>query len=291
MGEDVGVAAIAPRLDEVETFLAASHGRAVSHLALLHGGFWSAAFGYRLDGRELVARFGDVREGFEMDRMAMAFSGPDLPVPDVLEVGDAFGGAYAISVRHHGRFLESVRPGEATAAGRALDRTLGALRAVPAGPDAPTAWYPAEGPGEESTWRRWLTDGLVDDPRRRVSGWREVLAADADLDRLFRACEGRIGEFLDACPERRDIVHGDLLNRNVLVAEDTSRVTAVFSWKCSVRGDFLYDVAWCTFWEPWHPGIAAVDLWNRTLRSVADRTRHVLERGPRAPEPFVLEDD
>jgi aminoglycoside phosphotransferase (APT) family kinase protein len=94
-----------------------------------------------------------------------------------------------------------------------------------------------------------------------------VLAADVELDELFRACEHRIRVLLDACPERRDLVHGDLLNRNVLIAEDASRITAVFSWKCSVRGDFLFDVAWCTFWGAWHPGIAALDLWIRTVNS------------------------
>jgi aminoglycoside phosphotransferase (APT) family kinase protein len=258
-----------PQVDEVEAFLATSHGRRVSDLELLPGGFWSAAFGYRVDERDLVVRFGEIGEGFEMDRMAMAFSGPDLPVPDVLDIGEAFGGAYAISVRHHGRFLETIRFDEAAAAGAAIERTLAALRAVPPGPDAPTAWYPAEGPAQESTWRRWLTDGLVDDPRRRVSGWRQTLAADAYLDSLFRACEARIRELLETCPERRDLVHGDLLNRNVLIAQDASQVTAVFSWKCSVRGDFLFDVAWCTFWGPWHPGIAAIDLWSRTLDSPA----------------------
>ena len=266
----------APGLDEVDRFLTRLHGRSVESLELLHGGFWSAAFAYRLGGRELVVRFGEIREGFEMDRMAMAFARPGLPVPAVLDVGDAFGGAYAISVRHHGRFLEDVGPEEAAVAGPAIGRTLSALRAVPVEADAPSQWYPAEPRPEESTWRQWLTDGLVDDPHRRVTGWRKALAADAELDRLFGACEARIGELLDACPERRDLVHGDLLNRNVLVAEDASCVTAVFSWKCSVRGDFLFDVAWCTFWGAWHPGIAAVDVWKRTL-AAPDLTREALQ--------------
>lgn len=265
--KDVAVAARAPALEEVAEFLAATHGARVSGLEPLQGGYWSAAFGYRVNERELVIRFGDVREGFEMDRMAMAFSGADLPVPEVLEIGEVFGGGYAISIRHHGRFLEDVRPEEASTVGPAIERTLAALRAVDAEPSAPAAWYPAAAAADGSTWRGWLTDGLVDDPRRRVSGWREALAADRDLDDLFRACEVRIRELLVVCPERRDLVHGDLLNRNVLITDDASQVTAVFSWKCSVRGDFLFDVAWCTFWGSWHPGIAAVDLWNRTLDS------------------------
>ena len=90
-----------------------------------------------------------------MDRRAMAFSGPDLPVPDVLEIGEALGQTYAISVRHHGRFLETVRPDEAAIAGPAIEQTLAALRAVPAEPDSPAAWYPSDGTMEESTWCPW----------------------------------------------------------------------------------------------------------------------------------------
>ena len=254
----------AATLDEVGAFLGELHGEPVLDLHPLDGGFWSSAFAYRAGDRELVLRLGDVPEGFEMDRAAMAFAGPHLPVPDVVDVGQALGRSYAVSARHHGRFLEDVRPEEAEVAGPALVRTLDAFRAVPAKPGAPAEWYPTEGPAA-STWRGWLAEGLVDDPGRRVSGWRATLAGDARLDRLYRVCEDRVAELVEACPERRDLVHGDLLHRNVLVSTDASRVTAVFSWKCSVRGDYLYDVAWCTFWGAWHPGIAAIDLWHRAL--------------------------
>ena len=204
-----------------------------------------------------------------MDRAAMAFGGPDVPVPRVLEVGEALGMSYAISERHEGRFLEDVEPTEVDRSGSALMRLLRGLRRVEADIDASSAWYSTQ-PHASTTWRTWLTDGLIDDPARRVRGWRTTLAADPELDRLFAACERRIDGLLDACPERRDLVHGDLLHRNVLVAEDASEVTAIFSWKCSVRGDFLFDVAWCTFWAGWHPGIEAIDVWRRVVESPAD---------------------
>jgi aminoglycoside phosphotransferase (APT) family kinase protein len=75
----------------------------------------------------------------------------------------------------------------------------------------------------------------------------------------------------EACPERRDLVHGDLLHGNVLVSPDARRVEAVLSWKCSVRGDFLFDAAWCSFWAPWHPGIATADPLSGLLRAPAVR--------------------
>ena len=245
--------------DEVAEFLASRHGGdPVQDLEPLSGGFWSSAFAYRTaDGRELVARFGQLVDGFEADRAATAYAGAELPVPDVLEIGRAFGGSYAISVRAHGRFLEDVSPEEADVAGPTITRLLGALHAVP-----------ADGTGvAPDSWHRFLVDGLVDDPARTVHGWRSRLAEDAPLDRLFRACEARVAALGEACPERRDVVHGDLLHGNVLVSEDARRVHAVFSWKCSVRGDFLFDTAWCTFWGHLHPGIAAADVWSRVTSS------------------------
>lgn len=199
-------------------------------------------------------RLGQSADWFEIDRDAMAYAREGLPVPAVLDIGNAFGGAYAISERYFGRFLESVGVEEATVAGPTVMRLLEALRSVP------------DDGGLNRTWHGWLLATLQDDPTHPSGGWRETLAADAALDRLYRACESRIGELLEACPERRDLVHRDLLHGNVLITPDASKVNAVFSWKCSVRGDFLYDVACCTFWGPLaHPGIDAIDTFGRTL--------------------------
>jgi aminoglycoside phosphotransferase (APT) family kinase protein len=251
--------------EDVQAFLEARYGE-VSGVERLEGGFWSAAYGFRTSDRELVARFGTERSWFEADRAAMAFAGPDLPVPEVLDVGDGPGGVFAVSVRHHGVYLESIDPERSSAAGPMLGRLFEALYRVPKSADLAVGWH-WEQPGGDWTWRDWLLDALVDDPGRFVHGWRAKLAAEPELDRLLRACEARITYLVEACPERRDLVHGDLLHGNVLVSTDARSVTAVFSWKCSVRGDFVYDVAWCTFWGGLYPGIAAADPWGRVLSS------------------------
>jgi aminoglycoside phosphotransferase (APT) family kinase protein len=240
---------------EIAAFLAERHASPVHDLVPLDGGFWSAAFAYRVGDDAFVVRFGTIREGFEADQRAMAFARTDLPVPNVHDVGDAFDRSYAISERHYGRFLESVTPDEAETAAATILRLLAALRTVP------------EAARDGSTWRGWLLDSLVDYPHQHTAGWRATLAADPALDRLFTKCERRIGELVEACPERRDLFHGDLLHRNVLIAEDASEVRAVFSWKCSQRGDFLYDTAWCTFWGSFFPGIAAANIAERVMRA------------------------
>jgi aminoglycoside phosphotransferase (APT) family kinase protein len=259
-------------LGEVAAFLAAKHGRPLASVLPLPGGFWSAAYAYRIDGRDLVLRIGTIPEGFERDRAAMAFSAPDLPVPDVLEIGDAFGVGYAISVRHFGRFLEDVRVEERPRSGPMLGRLLAALRAIEQRPDLAVSGQPVEqAPGD--TWRNHLLGKLVDDGTRPTAGWRRALTREPELERLFVACASRIERLLDACPERRDVVHGDLLYGNVLVNDDASAVTAVYSWKRSVRGDFLYDTAYCSFFAAWYAGIGAADPWATSLATMTPAER------------------
>src|ERR1019366_2375242 len=126
-------------------------------------------------------------------------------------------GAYAISMRHHGRLLETVRPEEASIAGPTIVRLLGALYALPPAPGVPNAGHP-ERPAEEATWRRWLVTALVDDPSGRTHGWRNTLSHDPKVDRLFRACQARVRDLAGGCPERREVLHGGLLHGNVLPA-------------------------------------------------------------------------
>lgn len=255
-----------PSIEQVADWLTWHHAAEVSDLTPLTGGFWSSAFAYRVGAADFVLRLSDMSEGFTIDAAAMRFRGPDLPIPEMVDTGEALGRNYAISKRHYGRFIETTSAAEGNATGNALATLLAALRAVPTALDDGVLWYD---PKASISWRTWLGSGLVDNPDVRVSGWRARLAEIPRMDTLFKVCQARIYELLPACPERRDLIHGDLLHQNVLVSDDAARVTAVFSWKCSVYGDFLYDVAWCTFWSDWHPGIAAADLWQRTL-SAAD---------------------
>jgi aminoglycoside phosphotransferase (APT) family kinase protein len=244
--------------EQVAAFLAGLHGRSVEGLERLVGGFWSSAWAYRVGDEELVLRFGGERSWYEADRAAIGFSSSDLPVPEVREVGTAPElGAYALSVRHRGQFLEDTPVEMATALAATLTRLLIALRAVPAAADGPVVWH--EPATSVRSWREFLLAGLADESGELVPGWKAELAADPRLAALSAAVTDRIRTLVDACPERRDLVHGDLLHSNVLVSPQADRVEAVFSWKCSVRGDFLFDGAWCSFWAPWHAGVAAAD--------------------------------
>lgn len=238
-------------------FLRAHHGAEPTDLEVLGGGFWSAAYGYRLGDDELVLRINDAPHGFRDDELAMRYGSAALPVPEMLTIGEGFGRWFAISRRHRGRFLEEVGPDEADALGPTVVDLLAGLRAVPdIGIDVPP-------------WRDWLLAGITDRPGRHTSGWRPRIAADPIAERTFRAIDHRIRSLLEACPDHGELVHSDLLHYNVLVTPTADAVTAVFSWKCATWGDAVYDLAWCTFWGRWHEGIGALDLWERVVPTLS----------------------
>lgn len=274
-------------IDAVAAWLADRHAVQVTDLAPISGGFWSAAYTYEVKGEPFVVRISDLAEGLTIDAAAVQFAGPDLPIPEVIFVGEGLGHHVAISRRHDGRFLEDVSVADADAAGIALSRLLAALRAVPSSPEMPVLWH-KEGRAAEMSWHDFLRSGLVDHSEANTGGWRQKMGQNKRVEGLFKACESRIETLLPLCPERRDLVHGDLLHQNVLISEDASQVTGIFSWKCSVRGDFMYDVAWCTVWEPWHPGIAAADMWGRTL-SAADLNAADLAAAPQRHHCYELQ--
>jgi hygromycin-B 4-O-kinase len=239
-------------------FLSGRYGPGASDVAELGAGDWSRAFSFRLDGRDLVIRFGRHLDDFRKDQEAVAFARPDLPVPAVLEVGEALGGYYAVSERHFGAFLEALDERGWRRLLPALLRALDALRGIEP-PGGGVDWL-AEPGSAPLSWREWLVASLEDRPGERVSGWREKLKRDPEIEAVFVSGERAMRDLLPACPEVRHLLHSDLLNRNVLVAEDASRLEAVFDWGCSLAGDFLYEVAWFTFWAPWYPALEALDF-------------------------------
>lgn len=250
-------------VETVTNWLARHCETAVESAEPLAGGYWSAAFAFQHKGADLVVRFNKDPEGFVIDQNAAEMAASSLPVPKVWEIGEALGVHYAFSTRHHGSFLELADPVDAAATRVCLDNLFTGLRRVPS--QDRVEWYD---PASTLGWRDYL--------KRSLESHRSDAPAPTDVARIHKEALSRIESLLRYCPERRDLVHGDLLHQNTLISADELR--AVFSWKCSAFGDFAYDIAWCTHWSPWHPGIAAVDVIEMTLNST--------DLGPEALEKF-----
>jgi hygromycin-B 4-O-kinase len=251
----------------VEAFLIDRFGTEIAEVTPIDHGEWSKAFLFRRGQRGYVVRFSALQEDFLKDRRAMGYASADLPMPRIVDVGEAFDGFYAISEQARGNFIDSL---DGTAFRRLLPSLFAALDAARQVDLATTTGYGvwrADGTGPHPTWRDALLDVATDVPTKRTFGWRERLAASPTGSGPFDAAFGCLQLLVDACPAERHLVHSDLLNYNVLCSGD--RITAVIDWGSSMYGDFVFDVAWLSFWQPWYPAWGEINFAGEAARHYA----------------------
>jgi hygromycin-B 4-O-kinase len=235
----------------------------VSSVEAVGHGEWSRAFAWG----DYVVRFSAFDEDFRKDQLAARHATDVLPIPAILELGEAFGGFYAISRRATGRFLDELDDASLRQVLPALFGALDAARLVDLSATRGYGGWRGDGNAPHSSWRAALLDVGNDRPESRCAGWRRRLASAEIGLGPFEEAYGALSSLVSGVPEARHLVHSDLLNFNVLV--DGRRVSAVLDWGSSMYGDFLLDVAWLTFWQPWYPAWAEIDLRAEALRHYA----------------------
>jgi hygromycin-B 4-O-kinase len=237
---------------QARAFLASYCGSEPTKVELIGEGAWSRCFGFRHQGQELVIRFGNHVDDFQKDRLAHIYSTPGLPIPEVLEIGRAFAGYYAISTRAHGIPLENVDANQWSALVPALVSALESMRVADLSAASGFGGWGERGEASHTRWSDHLLAMSGDTSNERIHGWRQRLSSSPEGEATFIWGFDLLKRVVrDSVP--RSLLHCDLINRNVLV--DESRITAVFDWGCSRYGDHLYDLAWFEFWAPWHPNL------------------------------------
>jgi hygromycin-B 4-O-kinase len=250
-----------------EAFLASRFGGDSSDVAPLGMGVWSKAFAFRRMGRDYVIRFGAHLEDFAKDRLAARYAGPSLPIPRVVELGEAFGGYYAISERVFGGYIDDVDGAQMRALLPSLFAALDSARLADLSGTTGYGGWSADGTAPYPSWRATLLDVANDRPTDRIHGWRERLAASPVGVGSFEEAYGHLLALASRIPEERHLIHSDLLHYNVLV--EAERVTGVLDWGCAMYGDFLYDLAWLCFWQPWYPAWQRIDFRAEARRHYA----------------------
>jgi hygromycin-B 4-O-kinase len=274
-------------------FLRARFGQGAGEVEPVGQGEWSQAFFFRQransrgpDGAMLpagryVVRFSALLEDFAKDRLARQYAAPALPIPRVAEVGacaDVAGGGvleahYAVSERLDGEYIDGVNGDQMRALLPALFAALDAMRLADLTGTSGYGSWGADGVGRYPSWRETLLELAEDRPDERIHGWRAALEASptgvAPFDEAFRTLQ----QLAAHVPEERHLIHSDLLHYNVLVRGP--EITAVLDWGCGLYGDFLYDVAWFCFWQPWFPAWNGIDFAEEARRHYAAIGLHV----------------
>jgi hygromycin-B 4-O-kinase len=173
-------------------------------------------------------------------------------------MGQAFDGFFCISQRAPGEFLDSLNDDGLRRLLPALFAALDAARRVDVSDSNGFGIWEASGNAPHATWRDALLAAARDAPTDRTYGWRAALDTSPSAAAAFDEGYAAMQRLIDRCPNERHVVHSDLLNFNVLVRDDC--ITAVIDWGSSIYGDFVFDLAWLTFWQPWYRAWDGVDI-------------------------------
>ena len=222
----------------------------LTDVALIGEGAWSRCFGFCHDGEELVIRFGKHVDDFEKDKRAYQYVNPNLPIPEVRDIGTYRDVYYAISTRVHGVPLENINAAQWHAVVPSLAAAMEAMRQADISSTSGFGGWGQDGNAKRRTWSERLLTVNEDHPEKRTYGWRRRLAdVSPEGDAVFIWGYNLLKEVVsDAVP--RSLLHCDLSNRNVLVEE--SQISGIFDRGCSIYGDHLYELAAFIFWSPWH---------------------------------------
>ena len=246
-------------LNAAAAFLTSRFGN-VTNVEWVGEGAWSRCFGFVHEGRDLVVKFGQHLDDFEKDRMASTWRSEHLPIPEMIDLGEAFDAYYAISTRAHGVPLETLDASGWQATTPSLLRSLDALRRVPVSSQTP---FGARDFGHFATWPKYLIASLADSPRSRIHGWSERIRESAHATDAYALGSTRLEIVARDLNVAATVIHSDLVNRNVFVID--SSINAIFDWGCSFAGDFLYEIALITFWTPWYEGLGNFDLLGAAI--------------------------
>ena len=259
-------------LADAERFLRARYGNRAGAVTPLGAGDWSRVFAVTLDGREMAVKFGAYRADFAKDALMAVHSSRSLPIPAVhdsgpiaaghdgeeLADGALAGGCFAVSQRARGNFLDQLDEAGMRAALPALLAALRTARGIEVPSPGGYGLWRSDGTAPHRSWRDALLDIVNDRPGGRTHGWRQALAGSPTGAGPFDDAADALNELTPLGPQPRQLIHSDLLYRNVLV--QGAAVTAVLDWGNSMYGDGLYDLAWLLYWWPWFPAWREIDI-------------------------------
>lgn len=219
----------------VLSFLRKNFDPDISSVDFIKGGEMSQACAFSTPKNEFIIRINKDRHTYDKDKYAFdRFASANIPIPEILEIGKFNGNLfYAISKKAKGKTFDTL---DKQTTVKLLPKLLNILDEI------------HNIKLEDGKYGYW--DGLG---RAGINSWREfMLHRDDKLvnshpeDDLIKKLHQSIQDLGQYLPEDRYLVHGDFGFNNLIT--DGEIITGVLDWGESVYGDFIYDVAWLTFW-------------------------------------------
>jgi hygromycin-B 4-O-kinase len=231
---------------EVESFLDARFKEQVLDLEAIKGGELSQAFSFSVQGENFVLRVNADSTGFHKDVYAFKYFGSaQLPIPEITEIGELNQAQhFAISKKAKGTVLDKLSEEEYDQViPFALD-VLDTIHSIDVRGQGKFGRWDIRGVAPFNSWKEHLLNITADKHGEYEKLCKETFLEKEVVRKLFK----KLVELVPYCPEELYLLHGDYGFSNVVA--NGKQITAVLDWTESKYGDFLYDVAWLSFWPP-----------------------------------------
>ncbi|OGH23502.1 MAG: hypothetical protein A2629_00445 [Candidatus Levybacteria bacterium RIFCSPHIGHO2_01_FULL_41_15] len=210
----------------------------------LEGGEISRPFSFKVGDEEFVIRIDTEVKTFEKDKYAFEhFASDKIPIPEMIEFGKMDNKYfYAITRRSVGDTLDHLTKESVRMILPQLIQTLDEIHKVRIPMHGKYGDWNADGNARFDTWKEYLLSIGYE----KYFGWSNLFKNSFMEEEVFAKTYKRIKKAVAFCPKERFLIHGDYGFNNLLT--DKERITGVIDWGESKYGDFLYDVAWLSFW-------------------------------------------
>jgi aminoglycoside phosphotransferase (APT) family kinase protein len=257
------------KVSEVRDFLGELLGVRIVRVRRVAYGNWSTAYYASTLGNEYVLRLSRIREDFDKDAYAGSFRHAHIPVPKTHLIGEIPYGYFAVSERMRGRYLDSLTGDELTQALPAIARLVWRISRVETSATSGYGVWAPDGNASFMSWQSYLADTVTNDNDSRIFGWQARLKVSDFAWKNFQQTVSYYLPLVSSCPETRHLIHGDLLNYNILLS-GKDEVSGVMDWGWSKYGDPLYDLARLCFWAPTYKHWERIDLQAELQRAIRD---------------------
>lgn len=232
----------------IVSFLKDNFSDNISNFEVITGGEGSQAYSFDVEEKQYILRINRHDPlGFKRDEYASNhYSSPLVPIPKVYKLGKIDNDLhFCISQKVQGKILALFSNKELEILRPAMFEVLKAIHATDISNTKGYGKWDDKGQGEYASWKEFLLS--VDLYTKGVSGAPSLFETTFLEKNFWDKAYSRFIELVPFCPEERFLVHGDYGSDNIL--SDGEKITGVIDWGGSKYGDFIYDVAWLSFWS------------------------------------------
>ncbi len=246
-------------MQQLVSFIKASYPE-YKNLKLLNSGAWSTAYRFINDGESLVVRVSNTDLNFKKDKWAYEIAGDLLPIPKVLDIKHSGDKYFCISEFVEGIYFETLDAVSLQSIKNSILNIFQGLLNTEVYNIAGFGSLGSKLEGNNVSWREYILSISqdLDQEDNLIHGWRSNINKSQLFRDQFEELFQEMVSLIGCLPEVKYLIHSDLLNFNVLA--NKNKVTGVLDWGSSMIGDYLYDLAWFEFYEPWYPEFTKVNL-------------------------------